>query len=271
MIRVDADGTPHADLPVWTPRGFRSVVELLATDGVTIAHRGSSTRYPEASFVAYTDAVLRGYGALEVSVARTSDGVLFGLHDATLDRTSLGANTATLTASSLTWAQVQRWQNATGDEHSPAPYLKLDDLIAAFGQTHVFMLDPKAIGPGAPLDAFFDAALALGPDRVMLKFAGTGHPKLAAFAQANRFATWGFFYPEDVANGTFDAQQANWSVLGLSLDADQATWDRVKATGKRVYGHIALSQAQYDRARLQGADGVMVGAPHLVRAVGAGR
>lgn len=271
VIRVDADGTPHADLPDWTPPGFARVTDVLATDGVTIAHRGSSTRYPEGSFVAYTDAVLRGYGALEVSIARTSDGVLFALHDAALDRTSLGTDSSTLFASKLTWAEVQRHQNATGSDHSPAPYLKLDDLVAAFGSTHVFLLDPKALAAGPALDAYFAAATALGPERVILKNAGVGHPKLTAFAKAGGFTTWGYFYPSDMADGTFEKQQANWTILGMSLTAEQAIWDRVKQSGKLVYGHIARSQTEYDLARAKGADGVMVGAPHLVRAIGARR
>ena len=42
----------------------------------------------EDSIHAYRQSVAHGYRALEISVARSADGVWFGLHDTTLDRTS---------------------------------------------------------------------------------------------------------------------------------------------------------------------------------------
>lgn len=53
-----------------------------------VAHRGGSREWPEMSLHAYTQAGFWGVGALEVSLARTSDGVWFGLHDADINRTS---------------------------------------------------------------------------------------------------------------------------------------------------------------------------------------
>ena len=53
-----------------------------------IAHRGSGDVYPEHSFPAYDAALALGAQAMEVSVQRTSDGVLICMHDDTYDRTT---------------------------------------------------------------------------------------------------------------------------------------------------------------------------------------
>jgi glycerophosphoryl diester phosphodiesterase len=54
------------------------------------AHRGSSTRAPENTLVAFEEAIKDGADAIEFDVRRTGDGVPVVLHDATLDRTTSG-------------------------------------------------------------------------------------------------------------------------------------------------------------------------------------
>ncbi len=53
-----------------------------------VAHRGASTDRPECTLPAIQQAIASGADAVEVDVRTSKDGVLFLLHDATLDRTT---------------------------------------------------------------------------------------------------------------------------------------------------------------------------------------
>lgn len=67
-----------------------------------IAHRGSGDVFPEHSLPAYERALAWGAPAIEVSVVRTSDGVLFCQHDLDFKRTT----TIQGLASQATWASL---------------------------------------------------------------------------------------------------------------------------------------------------------------------
>lgn len=54
----------------------------------TIAHRGFSGRYPEATILAFDEAVQVGIDALEFDVHATRDGRIVVIHDETVDRTT---------------------------------------------------------------------------------------------------------------------------------------------------------------------------------------
>ena len=55
-----------------------------------MAHRGASTERPECTLAALRRAIEAGATAVEVDVRISADGMLFLLHDATLDRTTNG-------------------------------------------------------------------------------------------------------------------------------------------------------------------------------------
>jgi glycerophosphoryl diester phosphodiesterase len=59
-----------------------------------VAHRGASTERPECTLSALGRAVEIGADAVEIDVRTSSDGVLFLLHDPTLDRTTDGTGPA---------------------------------------------------------------------------------------------------------------------------------------------------------------------------------
>src|SRR5690606_20228160 len=121
--------------------GYASIDEMLGTDPFYVAHRGGSVDWDEMTLRAYTNSVAWGAKALEVSVARTSDGVYFGLHDEYLDRTSLGnPSGTTLNPKTLTWAQVQSY-----DVFGREPYMRLEELTELYGDSHILFIDPKYI------------------------------------------------------------------------------------------------------------------------------
>lgn len=267
-IADDDVRTPAKVLPML--RGFQTVAESLAKPGFTWAHRGGSVSYAEMSLHAYTQSVARGYGALEVSLARTSDGVWFGLHDQTTDRTSGGTYG---NASSQTWAQVQMQQNNAGPG-SPQPYMRWEELIAAYGSTHIIVADPK-YALGSYRTEFLNMVNRdLGPTRAIIKYSGSGSgaAALSNAAKVMGFETWGFFYAADASaglggNGNLQTWGPSWTLIGMDYTASQAVWDEALALGKPVIGHIAPNQTAYNTAMSKGASGVQVGGVGVVAPV----
>ena len=220
------------------------------------------------SLHAYTQSAFWGVGALELSLARTSDGVWFGMHDASLDRTSLGTgggSGTTLIASAMTWAQVQSYQIAYGSISNtasfPKPYMRWEELIAAYYGTHVIFVDPKvASGYTAELLNMMDA-LPSSTTRLVAKYYGVNGNTAnttgwAHDARARGYKTWGYFYQSDSTN--FATYQGRWDILGMDYSADQATWTTILSYGKPVIAHTIASSAAATTALNYGAAGMMV-------------
>lgn len=255
---TDTLSTPLEVRPV--PTGYATVTSMLATTPFYVAHRGGSYNWPEMSLHAYTQSVFWGVPALELSLARTSDGVWFGLHDASLDRTSLGVNGSTLIPSAMTWAQVQAYQilgsSAGGNGSQPnRPYMRWEEIMAAYYNTHVIFVDPKvASGYTSELITLMNAQPGTPTDKFVAKYYGiaSSWPNLA---HANNYKTWGYFYQADVPN--LPAYQGYWDILGMDVAADQPSWDAAKSYGKKVIGHIPTSLANANLGFGKGADGMM--------------
>jgi glycerophosphoryl diester phosphodiesterase len=69
-----------------------------------IAHRGAGKLAPENTLAAFRVGASHGYRAFECDVKLSADGVPFLLHDATLERTTLGVGTA----GERHWAELAR-------------------------------------------------------------------------------------------------------------------------------------------------------------------
>lgn len=266
---ADGVSTPSEIVPMY--RGFSSITEMLATPGFTWAHRGGSASYPEMSLYAYTQSVARGYGVLEVSLARTSDGVWFGMHDQTSDRTSGGTYG---NASAQTWAQIQAQQIVVGAKGAPQPYARWEDIVAAYGNTHLFVVDPK-YALGSHRTEFLELMnTTVGPDRAIMKFSGVGSgaANFSTAARAMGYETWGYFYAGDASalqggNGALQTWGPSWTLIGMDYGASQAIWDEALALGLPVIAHIAPNQAAYDTAIAKGASGVQVSGVAVVKPV----
>jgi len=263
---TDTLASPLEVRPV--PTGYASVSDMLATYPFYVAHRGGSKDWPEMSLHAYTQSVFWGMGALELSLARTSDGVWFGLHDSSLDRTSLntgGGSGTTLVASSMTWAQVQQYQiqypNVSNPASLPQPYMRWEEIIAAYYNSHVLFVDPKyASSYTSELLSMMDA-LPGSTSRFVGKSYGTtgntanttGFPHEAA---AHGYKNWGYFYEADYSN--VPTYQGRYDILGMDYTATSTSWTQIMSYGKPVMGHIAPSAAAITTALGYGAVGVMV-------------
>jgi glycerophosphoryl diester phosphodiesterase len=112
-----------------------------------IAHRGAGKLAPENTLAAFRLGAGFGYRAFECDVKLSADGVLFLLHDATLERTTSGRGPAV----------DQRWQDLSqldaGGWHSPAyagePPASLAGVAAlCIGNGHALNIEIKP-SPGA--------------------------------------------------------------------------------------------------------------------------
>lgn len=257
--------------PVDPIPGFRSVSQMLSRTGATWAHRGGSANWPEMSEYAYDRSVVRGYGVLEFSAQRTSDGVWIGCHDASLNRTS--QTTGLPNISAMTWAQVQTHMNSLNSAGTPRPYYRLDAFLDKFTPTHVVVVDPKD-GIGTYDTEFLNLLDAHGgPEKIIVKFfgVGSGAAALADKATARQYQTWGYFYADDVTDGDLALYESHWSILGMDYQAPQSAWDAILAYGKPVTAHIVPDQAGYDLAMSKGASFAQVSAPLSVAPVGPGQ
>ncbi|WP_222710553.1 glycerophosphodiester phosphodiesterase family protein [Quadrisphaera setariae] len=237
------------------------VDQLLATPGFVVAHRGGSRDWPEMSAFAYTSAAALGADALELSLSRTSDGVWFGLHDGTLDRTS---GTQGFKASEHTWAEVASYRispSTTRDRtQAKRPYARLEELLERWGGRRVLFVDPKAAS--ARFHPELVAALRKVPssqDWVVAK-APVDTTWWADAARREGWRSWGFFWAKDLdADPGLLARTAGaWDLLGMDVDAPDARWKQVLDLGAPVMAHVLTSSRQLERARALGAAGVMV-------------
>jgi hypothetical protein len=168
-----------------------------------IAHRGGSADWAEHSMRGNTQSVYLKMDGIEISLARTSDGVWFGLHDQYLNRTSPTAPT-NFDPSVHTWAEVSAYQciaPSGGDATFGAqPYCKLQDALNAYAKSHVIFIDPKYVS-----SSYYSELLNImdangGTDRFIAKFSGGGEAWTPA-AKVRGYKSWGYFYMTDVDAG----------------------------------------------------------------------
>jgi len=239
------------------PTGYASVTAMLAQNPFYLAHRGGSANWPEMSLYAYTQAGFWGVGALELSLQRTSDGVWFGLHDASLDRRS---GTTGFIASEHTWAEVQAYQITaaeTTDVTQPTrPYATFQEIIDAYYDSHIFFIDVKdALSYRNELLDMMDAMPGDTTEKFVAKYYGPA-TTWAISARARGYKTWGYFYEVNAAN--LATYQSFYDILGMEYGASASTWTTVTSFGKPVIGHVIANSTQATAAFAGGAVGLMV-------------
>lgn len=246
--------------------GFNTVADMVNKPGVTWAHRGGSSNWPEMSEYAFDKAILLGYGCLEFSTSRTSDGVWVGVHDQNLNRTSLETGMPNIT--DMTWAQVSAYQNKLNANGITRPYLRLIDFLQKYSSKYVVVIDPKYSTDH--LTELLSVLTTHGRKQAtVIKFfgVGSGATAIADTASAAGFSTWGYYYEADYLSGDLNRDQGHWQLLGMDIGASAAAWAAITSYGKPVVGHIATSQAMYDQAIARGATMVQCGNVAGIKAV----
>lgn len=229
------------------PRGYKDIGTMMITRGFLIAHRGGSVSWPEASIRAYTNAVMFGAGALEVSCQKTKDGVWFLNHDRTLKRVDPTAPETPVTE--MTWADIQKY-HTIGE-----PFMTVEEYFAAYGSSHITVLDPKySAAEWQDLKKFFPTD---AHGRIVWKFS-IDAGWLANQWKSDGWKCWGYSYPDQVTDGRINEWHKPWDYIGMSWEASDEVWRRTTALGKPVWGHICPTRQAYDDALAKGAIGCMV-------------
>lgn len=229
------------------PRGYKDIGTMMSTRGFLIAHRGGSVSWPEASIRAYTNAVMFGAGALEVSCQKTKDGVWFLNHDRTLQRVDSTAPNTPVTE--MTWAEIQKY-TTIGE-----PFMTVEEYFAAYGSSHITVLDPKySAVQWQELKKFFPTD---AQGRIIWKFS-IDAGWLANQWKSDGWKCWGYSYPDQVTDGRINEWHKPWDYIGMTFDASDEVWRRTTAIGKPVWGHICPTRQAYDDSLAKGAIGCMV-------------
>lgn len=229
------------------PRGYKDIGTMMITRGFLIAHRGGSVSWPEASIRAYTNAVMFGAGALEVSCQKTKDGVWFLNHDRTLQRVDKTAPNTPVTE--MTWAEIKKY-TTIGE-----PFMTVEEYFAAYGSSHITVLDPKySAAEWQDLKKFFPTD---AHGRIIWKFS-IDAGWLANQWKSDGWKCWGYSYPDQVTDGRINEWHKPWDYVGMTFDASDEVWRRTTTLGKPVWGHICPTRDAYDQAMAKGAIGCMV-------------
>ena len=229
------------------PRGYKDIGTMMITRGFLIAHRGGSVSWPEASMRAYTNAVMYGAGALEVSCQKTKDGVWFLNHDRTLQRVDKSAPDTPVTE--MTWADIQKY-HTIGE-----PFMTVEEYFASYGSSHITVLDPKySAAQWQELKKFFPTD---AQGRIIWKFS-IDAGWLANQWKADGWKCWGYSYPDQVTDGRINEWYKPWDYIGMSWEASDEVWRRTTALGKPVWAHICPTRQAYDDGLAKGAVGCMV-------------
>lgn len=254
--------------------GFDNVVQFLATPGATMAHRGGSESFPDMSEYGYDQSILRGFGALEFSAQRTSDGWWFGCHNP--DINEVAGTTGLPNIADMTRAEIEAYANVDNPTagHPSRPFFGLEEFLAKYGSDYVLFMDPKnALSFNSEFLAICDGIVA--PERLIWKYTmggvGSVGPSNGAQAALNRGwgGTWGYGYNTDVDSGAFAEQAVKpaWTILGMNNGATQPYWDTALSYGKPVIAHIINSAADYAVAIAHGADAVQCADVTTVKSV----
>lgn len=141
-----------------------------------VAHRGAGKLAPENTLAAFRAGAAHGYRAFECDVKLSADGVLFLLHDATLERTTSGHGTAGEQAwSALSLLDAGGW-HSRAFAGEPLPSL---GGIAAYCKRNGFALNIE-IKPTPGVEAQTGRAVGLEATRL---WAGDAlQPLLSSFS-----------------------------------------------------------------------------------------
>lgn len=193
-----------------------------------VCHRGACRAAPENTIAAGRAAARLGGDIVELDVRQSRDGVLYVLHDATVDRTTDGTGPiAGMDSADLDRLDAGSWYAA---DFAGEPLPRLEAFFAALAPLVDFYVEVKAAEADAVAGAIRTAGLA---DRC---FAYSEDPALRAGLRSaapwlKRMVNW-----RDV--GAFSDALAREDAQILEFHAEDMTLDRIDAA--RAHGYEVM-------------------------------
>ncbi|MES2936243.1 MAG: glycerophosphodiester phosphodiesterase [Pseudomonadota bacterium] len=225
-----------------------------------VAHRGAGKLAPENTMAAFRLGAQHGYRMFECDAKLSADGVVFLMHDATLERTTNGHGTG----GELAWHALS--QLDAGGWHSRAyagePLATLDNL-ARFCIANGHMLNVE-IKPTPGTDAKTGEAIAREAARLWV---GRGVPPFLTSFRVDALAAARAAAPELPRGLLLDALHPDWLQVARSLDCaavvfNHALWDagtvaQAKAAGLRCLSYTVNDEWAAERLWALGTDGII--------------
>lgn len=226
-----------------------------------IAHRGAGKLAPENTLAAFRLGAAHGYRMYECDAKLSADGVVFLLHDATLERTTNGQGVA----GDLSWSALS--QLDAGGWHSRAfagePLATLEG-VARHCQAHGHWLNIE-IKPTPGLEAQTGRAVAREAARLWAK--DPGHTPFLTSFQPGALQGAKDAAPDLPRGLLLDTLWSGWleaaSQLGcVALVCNHALWDdttvaQARAAGLRTLAYTVNDEWAAERLLNLGLDGII--------------
>ncbi|MEO7549078.1 MAG: glycerophosphodiester phosphodiesterase [Ramlibacter sp.] len=233
-----------------------------------VAHRGAGKLAPENTMAAFRLGAQHGYRMFECDAKLSSDGVVFLMHDSTLQRTTSGTaslgNDASAVGDDHPWSVLS--QLDAGSWHSRAyagePLPTLENL-ARFCLASGYFLNIE-IKPTPGAEQRTGEVVAREAERL---WAGAGVPPLLTSFQPEALQAAQEAAPHLPRGLLLDSLWKGWLETALSLECvaivcNQALWDRSTVTQAQSAGFRCLSYTVNDEWAAQrlidlGTDGII--------------
>lgn len=225
-----------------------------------IAHRGAGKLAPENTLSAFRLGARHGYRMFECDAKLSADGVVFLMHDATLERTTNGQGTG----GDLAWRELSLLD--AGGWHSPAyagePLPTLEGLARfCLANGHLLNIEIKPTpGTEAPTgEAVANEAARLWSGQNVLPLLTSFQPKSLEAARAAQ--------PRLPRGLLLDALQGDWLGTAMALDCDAVVFNhtrldaevvaQVQAADMRCLCYTVNERQAADRLLALGIDGII--------------
>ncbi len=256
----------QADPTRWSEAGEPDVG---ANPPFVSAHRGASLLAPENTLWAYRHAFAYGADTVEIDLRESLDGVIYSLHDSTVDRTTDGSGELALMTSlqidALNAADFEPWRETA---YNPTPIPRLEEILEL----------AAAVGGGVEMDIKFIRnylSLVLLLDEYGLvedsyyAANGAGAELIRLIQPRARFIynVGDGETPEDLYNQAQQSSLFGSRLAKFSAEHIAAVHDRCMLVLPHTYDEGDEHEgAQWDLGRARGIDGAQVNQPDVIRA-----
>jgi glycerophosphoryl diester phosphodiesterase len=241
----------------YAPQTIATVAAAVTPNPFYVAHRGSGSEFPEHTMVAYSAAVAAGAPGIEVSAHVTADGVVFCMHDTTLDRVTNG----TWTGSNATWTWAALNQRAKivgtpllGPGWSDQPIPTLREVLDRFLGHTVIWLEAKSSASVVPIQTMLTTLYPYANQCVVWKNYYTNNS--LAWAKSHGFKVWAYT-DTNTTSAQMDAVDATVDYWGVPWEASDAQISLVVARGKPVMVWEVHRRSEVPRLTALGVRGIM--------------
>ena len=231
---------------------------------VVVAHRGSALIYPEETILAYDRSIQGGSPWIEMDVQTSSDGVLYCIHDSTVDRTATGTGSIsalTSTALDAMFVDGNSWLCPGLPSNLKIP--RFADVLARYASCGAyFIVEDKDLVSGADMT---QAVLAAGiaKSRVLLQAFAVSLAYFAPYVAAG----WPcmLLMGDGTAFTPANVLAAGIKYVGVSYSStSQATIDGFRAVGVQCFAYTINRRKDYAAAIAAGYTGVFSDDPKYV-------